>query len=243
MKMMKILLVNDDGYGSKGIETLKELISPYGEVYVVAPEHAMSGKSVAITIYEPLKVRKRGINEYSLDGTPADCVFYGLTHLGVEFDLVVSGINYGHNISYDIMHSGTCGACIEALIFKTPAIAFSSEGGFISAKNGFRKVMDYIFKHDLLSSTDYFLNVNFPFQEEVKGIVFSSLSPRNDNRYFVEGEDDSIFSKRKLGPFEDLEKHGDVYLVNNGYISITPLLKTYFSNDLYEKIKKEKKIK
>ena len=83
MKMMKILLVNDDGYGSKGIETLKELISPYGEVYVVAPEHAMSGKSVAITIYEPLKVRKRGINEYSLDGTPADCVFYGLTHLGV----------------------------------------------------------------------------------------------------------------------------------------------------------------
>lgn len=239
---MKILLVNDDGYEAVGIKTLKELIAPYGDVYIVAPEHAMSGKSVAITIYEPLQVRQRAMNEYSLSGTPADCVFYGLTHLGVEFDLVVSGINYGHNISYDVMHSGTCGACIEALIFKTPAIAFSSEGKFVSAQKSFKDVMDYIFNHDLLSSTDYFLNVNFPFDDEVKGIVFSSLSLRKDTRYFKNREDGLVISDREIGPHDDLEKNGDVYLIHHGYVSITPLMKTYFSNDLYKKIKKEKKI-
>jgi 5'-nucleotidase len=239
---MKILLVNDDGYGSKGIETLKELLKPYGEIYVVAPEHAMSGKSVAITIYTPMVVHKRGHNEYSLEGTPADCVSFGLTHLGVDFDLVVSGINYGHNISYDVMHSGTCGACIEALLFDKPAIAFSSEGHFESAKKAFDDVMKYIKEHELSGSTEYFLNVNFPFGEEIKGIELASLSIRNDHRYFEDFEDGTIKLARDIGPHEELDKKGDVYLVNNGYVSITPLMKSYFSNDLYKKIKKEKKL-
>lgn len=238
---MKILLTNDDGYTAMGIRILHELLKPYGEVYVIAPEKAMSGKSVAVTIFEPLIVKNRGDHIYSVSGTPADCVTYGLSHLNIDFDLVVSGINYGHNVSYDVMHSGTCGACIESLLFNKPAIAFSSEGKFESAKTSFKEVMDYILSNKLLSK-DYFLNVNFPFGNEVKGIKFSSLSFRDDRRYFKERSDGAIILARDIGPHEGLDKNSDVYLVNNGYISITPMMKTFFSNDLYEKIKKEKKI-
>lgn len=238
----KILLVNDDGFGSIGITVLEQLLAPYGEVYVVAPKMPMSGKSVAITIYEPLRIDEKSKNHFVIDGTPADCVSYGLSHLGVNFDFVVSGINYGHNISYDVMHSGTCGACIEALLFSKPAIAFSCDGNFEIAKKHFDDVMAYIFAHDLLSSTEYFLNVNFPFDEEVKGIVFSSLSIRNDRRYFKNKDEQTIILARDLGPHEELENNGDVYLINHGYISITPLMKTCFSLDAYEKLKKDKNI-
>jgi len=242
MMKKKILLVNDDGFGSIGISVLEELLAPFGEVCVVAPKAPMSGKSVAITIYEPLTISKKGKNRYEIDGTPADCVSYGLTHLGVDFDYVVSGINYGHNISYDVMHSGTCGACVEANLFNKPAIALSCDGNFDIVKKYFDDVMDYIFNRDLLSSTDYFLNVNFPFDEKVKGIVFSSLSVRNDRRYFKNKDEQTIILARDLGSHEELENTGDVYLINNGYISITPLMKTCFSRDVYEKLKKDKKI-
>ena len=36
---MKILLVNDDGYKSEALLMLKDKMSKYGEVTVIAPEH------------------------------------------------------------------------------------------------------------------------------------------------------------------------------------------------------------
>ena len=48
---MKILLVNDDGYKSTNLNLLKEQLEKFGEVFVVAPEVSMSGKSISLTIF------------------------------------------------------------------------------------------------------------------------------------------------------------------------------------------------
>src|SRR5574344_571157 len=123
---MNILLTNDDGYNSLGIQTLYTALQKYGKVYIIAPEHHMSGKSCSITITEGLVFKKYDEFIYSLDGTPADCVAYALGAFPIQFDLVVSGINDGLNISYDILYSGTIGACQQSLIYGIPTIAFST---------------------------------------------------------------------------------------------------------------------
>lgn len=239
---MKILLVNDDGYQSKALEALRKELLKYGEVFVVAPKIVMSGKSVALTIADPFEVVKKNEHLYIVDGSPADCVSFALSYLDIKFDLTVAGINYGHNITYDVMHSGTCGACIESLFYGVPSIAFSAEKNVEESAKLVDQVMDYIFSKNLLS-LDYILNVNFPTDiSNVKGIKFTILDFRKDKRYYVfENDDEIVTPKRDIGEgsFHELS---DLRAVKEGYISITPLMKTYFSIDLYERIKKEKKL-
>ena len=158
---MEILLVNDDGYKSEALNKLKEILKQFGNVTIVAPNDAMSGKSIALTIYEPFELLCHGDNVYSIKGTPADCVSFGLTSLNKKFDLVVSGINYGWNLTYDTMHSGTCGACIESLMYDTPAIALSMERNHDDMYKYVSLALNYIFDNELISNK-YFLNVNFP---------------------------------------------------------------------------------
>ena len=191
---MEILLVNDDGYKSEALNKLKEILKDYGNVTVLAPNDAMSGKSIALTIYEPFELIEHGNNVYSIKGTPADCVSFGLTSLDKKFDLVVSGINYGWNLTYDTMHSGTCGACIESLMYNTPAIAFSMERNHKEMYEYVKLALDYIFSKKMISN-EYFLNVNFPSGNEVKGIKFTKLARRNDKRYY-ENVNNIIYPKR-----------------------------------------------
>ena len=49
-----ILVTNDDGYDSKGMEAAIEVARAFGRVVVVAPETTQSGMSQAITMYNPL---------------------------------------------------------------------------------------------------------------------------------------------------------------------------------------------
>lgn len=231
---MKILLVNDDGYKSEALNALKNILLNYGEVTVLAPNDAMSGKSIALTIYEPFRLFEHGNNVFSIIGTPADCVSFGLTSLNTKFDLVVSGINYGWNLTYDTMHSGTCGACIESLMYETPCIALSMEGNHEDMYQYVKDALDYIFINKLISK-EYFLNVNFPIGKEVKGIKFTKLGYRKDKRYY-ENIDNIIYPKRIIND-KPLEEDTDVYAVNNGYISITPMTQNVFNETVYNKIK------
>lgn len=222
---MNILLTNDDGFDALGIKTLKKLLSRYGKVVVVAPKTVMSAKSVALNLREPIEVIKKSDDLYVVDSTPADCVAYALSSLGIKFDLVVSGINHGHNISYDTMYSGTIGACLQALIYRIPAIAFSCEHNFDLVEKYFEKVMEYINKKSLLS-TEYLLNVNFPLIEEVKGIKETHIFYRKEVTYYESRGENTYQALRKLKDEECLDESSDVYAVHHGYISISKLGKT-----------------
>ena len=105
IKKPLILVTNDDGITSGGIKTLVEVAREFGEVVVVAPDSPQSAKGHAITIYDPLRLKKvdifKGIDAYECTGTPADCVKLAKHHVlrGRKVDLCLSGINHGSNAS------------------------------------------------------------------------------------------------------------------------------------------------
>jgi 5'-nucleotidase len=220
---MNIILTNDDGYQTEGIQVLYKLLQDYGNVYLVAPHSHMSGASVSRIFWSTMRVHKHDDRIYSVEGTPADSVALALFGLNIKADLVVSGINDGPNLGADTVYSGTVGACMEALKYQVPAIAFSADTNHLrQAKKDLRKTLDFIFQHDLISKK-YLLNVNFVSRRfaSSKGILITDLGFRNTKHFYVE-QDDHFVAKRQFVD-EIFDEDTDLYAFNHGYISITPL--------------------
>ena len=122
-----ILLSNDDGFKSEGLRILRKELLSLDDVIIVAPETEQSAMGHAITLTQPLKVRK--VEEegqfigYSVNGTPADCVKLAITVLLEKAPkLVVSGINKGGNLGICALYSGTVSAATEAMVMGVPSI-------------------------------------------------------------------------------------------------------------------------
>ena len=173
---MNILLTNDDGINALGIKKVEEILSEYGNVYVVAPLVEQSGKGCSINAFKGVKIHKINNNHIAVEGSPVDCVEVALAMLDVNFDLVVSGCNNGYNLSQDVMYSGTCGACVQANLAKKKAIALSIKNYhyFDNLDVVLKPTLDYVLKNDLLSE-NYFLNINFPTEVNHKGIKFTKV--------------------------------------------------------------------
>ncbi len=128
-----ILVTNDDGIDAKGISMLAGAMLRLGEVWVVAPADAQSGKSQALTAMMPLRVqemkRDRSFREFRVFGTPTDCVKLALWDLLPRRpDLIVAGVNHGSNGSINVLYSGTMGATMEGCVAGIPSIGFSQVG-------------------------------------------------------------------------------------------------------------------
>ena len=129
---MKILVVNDDSITAPGIALLAKAAAQFGQVTVVAPEFQCSALSQKLTLRETLPISRVTdfpvpVHEaWRLNGTPVDCVKVALDYVLKEKpDLVLSGINNGYNVGFDIAYSGTLGAAFEAVRHGIPAMAFS----------------------------------------------------------------------------------------------------------------------
>lgn len=234
---MRILITNDDGINAEGLVVLAVWAKKLGDVTVAAPKCEQSGKSHGIDLHEPFEVRKvpmfDGMNAYSVDSTPADCVRFAFDGLGQDFDMVLAGINCGFNIGLDIVYSGTCGALFEAAAYGKRALAFSTSTlSFASAAKQLDSVYDFITENDLFGYNDIY-NVNIPI--DVNGIRITrqggpyykdNFVTHGDNLYFAEGY--SVYKNKG-----DLDVDTDA--VMNGYISVSPLtlertnLNAYFS--------------
>ena len=221
---MKILLTNDDGYNAEGIRILYGKLQKYGDVILVAPHEHMSGASVSRIFWNEARVHEHSENIYSVEGTPADAVSFALHGLNVDPDIVISGINNGFNIGADTVYSGTVGAAMEALKFHKKAIALSADYNYFPpAERDLEMVMDFILANDLMSE-DYMLNVNFLSRkhENSKGIVITDLGFRDAEHYYLRQENGTYKNRRKFTPHV-FEKGTDLWAVEEGYISITPL--------------------
>lgn len=110
---MKVMLVNDDGYGAPGIEAMAEALKNAGhEVLVAAPDGQRSGSGQSVTLDGEVRAVRKPLG-WALTGTPADCVRAGLLHLMPDCDMVISGINLGANLGTDCNYSGTAAAARE----------------------------------------------------------------------------------------------------------------------------------
>lgn len=131
-----ILITNDDGTDSDGLWAAVEALSSLGELCVVAPNRQWSGagRSMPHTVTGDLVKTMREITSgqcvpvYAIDATPALCVVHAMIEIVPRRPtLVVSGINFGENISTEITISGTVGAALEAAAFGIPGLAISLE--------------------------------------------------------------------------------------------------------------------
>ena len=108
---MRILVTNDDGVHADGLFALYQALSQVGDVTVVAPERQQSATGHAITLHKPLRMTPTTLQDgspaFMSNGTPSDCATLGILEaMGSEVDLVVSGINHGPNLGWDIHYSG-----------------------------------------------------------------------------------------------------------------------------------------
>jgi 5'-nucleotidase len=129
-----ILVTNDDGIGAEGIAVLVDALAtlPDVELEVVAPAEQQSGTGGSTTEGELTATDAEtasGVEAVAVDGFPADTIRYALDELGIEPDLVVSGINEGQNLGPVVEISGTVGAARAAVARGIPALASSAGEG------------------------------------------------------------------------------------------------------------------
>lgn len=123
--MIKILVTNDDGWDAPGLAALKNLAAEFGEIYVLAPREPHSYAGHRVTTHEPLTLAETAPREFTLTGTPADCVRVGLTTVFEDIDWVIAGINHGGNLGADLYTSATVAAAREAAYLGKPSVAIS----------------------------------------------------------------------------------------------------------------------
>lgn len=178
-----ILLTNDDGVYSEGIESLAAALSAVGEVFVVAPDRERNAASHALTLHKPLRADRIRKNVFAVNGTPTDCVNLAVLHLLKQRPaLVVSGVNKGGNLGDDITYSGTVSAAIEGTLLGFPSFAVSQVGDgpylFESAADFACRLAGLILDRGLDQET--LLNVNIPNlpKEAIRGVTFTCQGKR-----------------------------------------------------------------
>lgn len=128
---IQILVTNDDGVEAPGIDVLVNALLEIERVgvTVVAPAENQSGSSDSTTdgpVANRPATTASGVEATAVEGFPADAVVVALDELGVEPDLVVSGVNEGQNIGPFVELSGTVGAARTAARRGIPAVAASA---------------------------------------------------------------------------------------------------------------------
>ncbi|MET0508137.1 MAG: 5'/3'-nucleotidase SurE [Burkholderiaceae bacterium] len=228
---MRILVSNDDGYFSPGIEALAGALVDIADLMVIAPERDRSGASNSLTLDRPLSVRRAASGFSYIDGTPTDCVHIAITgFLEHRPDLVVSGINDGANMGDDTIYSGTVAAAMEGFLLGVPAIAISLvDKGHENLDTAARVARELVerFKRDPWPQP-VLLNVNVPNRSygdlgptQVTRLgkrhqaapVIPAKNPRGETVYWI-GPTGSV---RDAGPGTDFQA------TSNGSVSISPL--------------------
>ncbi|MBD3638753.1 MAG: 5'/3'-nucleotidase SurE [Crocinitomicaceae bacterium] len=230
-----ILVTNDDSIEAKGIASLVEAVKPLGDIVVIAPDTVQSGKGHAITIHDPLRLKKSnvfpGIEAYTCSGTPVDCVKLGIYEVLKERPtLLVSGVNHGSNAATNVLYSGTMSAAVEGAIESIPSIGFSlldydADADFEASKLYAHKISEMVLKYPLQKGVC--LNVNIPKGKmaDLEGIKIC----RQGRAYWEDS-----FDKRK-DPFggeyywltgdytyTDKGEDTDLWALSHNFVSVVP---------------------
>ncbi len=232
---MKVLLTNDDGIYAPGLCALYWAFCEKHEVYIVAPDSERSAVGHAITLTDPIKVKKVRYGKqfwgWAVSGTPADCVKLAILELlPTPIDVVVSGINQGANVGINILYSGTVSAATEGAIYGKPALAISLDSyvsqdfcyaGFIA-----EKMSQWMFNQNLSGMA---LNVNVPAlpAHKIKGIKVvrqgtHSLKERFEKRTDPRGNVYYWQAAEQLKQSHIL-KDTDIYELRHKFITVTPI--------------------
>lgn len=247
---MRILVTNDDGIHAPGLVALVEVARKFGEVRIVAPDHEQSACGHSMTMRRPLRVWEaewEGVRAYEVDGVPVDCVNVGLTVAWPDgCDLVLSGLNNGPNLGFDITYSGTCAGAMEGAINGIPSISISMAlfvtGAPIHYETG-KRWLEENFEMLVKAPTKplSFLNINVPSVDyaEIQGHRFVSMGKRvYEDR--VEYREDPwgrpYYWQGGVVVMDPSDEGTDVQAVSEGFVSITPVQLDWTDYELIAKL-------
>ena len=234
IKRPLLLISNDDGYQAKGIQELVKMLSDYGDILVCAPDSARSGYACAFSCTTPLTLtlqeKRPGVEVWSCNGTPVDCVKMALAELCPRRpNMVIGGINHGDNGSVNTHYSGTMGVVLEGCMKYIPSVAFSlcdhrDDADFEPLRPLIRQVTERVLSDGLPQGVC--LNVNFPLVETFKGVRVCRMAkgtwgnevtkchhPRGYDYWWM------------VGTYTNDEPEAedtDNWALNHGYVAITP---------------------
>ena len=232
---MHILLTNDDGIYADGIYAIYAELKKLGKVTVVAPDTERSSVGHGITLAHPIwakKVRRKGrFFGTGISGTPADCVKYAVgVLLKCKPDVVVSGINLGHNDGCSVFYSGTVAGAREGALMGIPSLAVSL-AAFVNpdfsyaAKCG-AQLTRQIAQKGMPKGT--FLNVNVPNKpsSQIKGVKITRQGLMPIHGRFRKRIDPNLREYHWMTgkmPVRKNDNRFDTYALNNNYVTVTPI--------------------
>lgn len=227
--MRRLLLSNDDGVHAPGLRALHDGLEAHAKLRVVAPDRDRSGASHSLTLSRPLALTALENGFYSVDGTPADCVYLGVNGVWDERpDLVVAGINHGSNLGDDVLYSGTVAAAMEGRNLGMSAIAMSLCGKrhFDSAARVAATLIGAASNLSLPPRT--LLNVNVPDLpwDAIQGVKVTRLGYRGPAAMPVATRDPRGRTRYWIAPVSANADDGqdtDFAAIEAGWVSITPL--------------------
>jgi 5'-nucleotidase len=234
---MRILVTNDDGIRAPGLVALVNVAREHGEVKVIAPDRERSACGHGMTMKDPLRVWPvpyDGIEAYEVTGLPTDCVNVGLTMAWPDgCDLVLSGINNGPNLGFDVTYSGTVAGAIEGAINEIRSVALSMALFVTGAPIHFETGAQWLHDNwDLLVTAPRepltFLNVNVPSIDypELRGHRVAAMGARV-YRDRVERRDDPwgrpYYWQGGVVVMDADQPGTDVQAVSEGFVAITPI--------------------
>ena len=226
-----ILVTNDDGVYSPGIQSLAKRLRELDTVVIVAPDRERSAAGHSMTLHRPLLIEELKESMFSVNGTPTDCVNIAVKGLLKEMPkLIVSGINKGPNLGDDVTYSGTVAGAIEGLLLGIPSFAVS-----LSAREDFRfadaaevalRTAERVLEKGLPAGT--LLNINVPNLPvaEMQGTRITRLGKRIYHQMTVERVDPRGKKYYWIGggePDWEREEGTDLDAVDRKFVSITPL--------------------
>lgn len=235
-----IFVTNDDSFSARGFQVALDLAREFGRVVAIAPATPQSGRSQAITIYDPLFLeeqrREEGLEVYSLSGTPVDCVKLAFDYMFADkkIDLVISGINHGSNAGVNVLYSGTMGAAIEGSFYGVPSVGLSltdhdADADFTAAKDYARRIISSILDNPSDDNSPLCLNVNVPDiePEKIRGIKLCRQCRGLWHEDFYRHEDPRGKAYFWLqGGFCNCEPNAedtDEWALANGYVAVVPV--------------------
>ena len=235
---MRILVTNDDGIYASQLLPLVRWCQKLGDVTTVVPKVEQSGKSHGIEIHKPFEAKQvqlaPDVTAWAVDSTPADCVRFAVLGLGLEFDLVISGVNRGLNIGSDAMYSGTVGAACEAVNLGIQAIALSTSPKYYdNATTHLDWIFDYVQQHELLTLNNIY-NINIPPEpKEIR--ITRQGGPYYSDDFPCIGDD--MYRPTGKPIWEDRQDDTlDTDATMHGYITITPLTVDKTNCEVYRKL-------
>ncbi len=250
---MRILLTNDDGINAPGLAVAEaiaaEIAGPDGEVWVIAPDVERSGVSHCISYVQPTRLTEVSERRYMLDGFPADCVLVGLTKLMRAHppDLVISGVNRGHNVAEDVLYSGTVGGAMEGGLNRVPAVALSqffrkaphgTEDMWASARAMGAEVLRTVLRMPFEGTVFY--NVNFPACEpaEVRGVTVCPQGMREEATFevvdYTAPNGRNFQFLRHMIANHSAPRGSDARMLLDDWVTVTPLRPQLTADDLLE---------